>query len=203
VWEIQPLTPERWEDFACLCRQMGPNRSCWCMWWRQDGTPQEGTARERAHALVLRPGPPIGLIAYEGGEPVGWAAAGPREDYPRLQAGRDTAPVDGRPGVWAVPCFFVVEGRRRQGVARALLAAAVEFAAAHGASAVEGVPGDPATRRRTPGGSYTGTTSMFAEAGFVEVARRSPKGRVVMRRVTGPKSSGAHGRPPVAGTETP
>ncbi len=185
--EIEPLTPERWDDFACLCGQMGPNRSCWCMWWRKDGAQHEGTARERAHDLVLLSEPPIGLIAYEGGAPVGWVAAAPREAYPRLEAGRDTAPVDRRPGVWAVPCFFVLDGHRNRGVAKALLAAAVEFATVHGASAVEGVPGDPATRRRSPSASYTGTTSMFAEAGFDEVARRSPRGRVVMRREVGPE----------------
>ncbi len=183
--DIRPLTAGRWDDFAALCRQMGPNRSCWCMWWREDGVKHKGTARQRAESLVQRSACPIGLLAYEGDEPVGWVAVSPREDYPRLQAGTETGPVDDLPGVWAVPCFFVVEDRRGQGVAKELLAAAVRLAEDHGAQAVEGVPVDPATtRRHTASGTYTGTTPMFLAAGFREVARRSPRGRVVMRRTT-------------------
>jgi GNAT superfamily N-acetyltransferase len=182
VFEIEPLTPERWEDFARLCRQMGPNRSCWCMWWRDDGTKQSPSARERAKALVESSERPVGLLAYADGEPVGWAAVSPREDYPRLQRGRDTGPVDDRPGVWAVPCFFVREDMRGKGVAQSLLAAAVELAAEHGASAVEGVPHDPGVRGRSAPSSYTGTTGMFRKLGFVELRRRRPDSRAVMRR---------------------
>ncbi len=181
--EIRPLTTERWHDFAALCRQMGPNRSCWCMWWREDGTKHEGTARQRAQDLVQRSERPIGLLAYEGDEPIGWVAVSPREDYPRLQAARETRPVDELAGVWAVPCFFVLEDRRGMGVAKELLAAAARLAEEHGAQAVEGVPVDPeTTRRHTASGTYTGTTPMFLAAGFREVGRRFPRGRVVMRR---------------------
>lgn len=180
--EIQPLTPERWEDFARLCRQMGPNRSCWCMWWRDNGSTQRGRARERAKTLVEGSDRPVGLLAYSDGEPVGWAALSPREDYPRLQRGRDTGPVDGRPGVWVVPCFFVREDMRGQGVAKSLLEAAVELAAAYGATAVEGVPHDAEVRRRSAASSYTGTTGMFRELGFIELRRRRPESRAVMRR---------------------
>ncbi|MHB8325094.1 MAG: GNAT family N-acetyltransferase [Candidatus Dormibacteria bacterium] len=179
---VEPLTAKRWDDFAALCRSMGPNRSCWCMWWRHDRGERRGSAKERARALVAATARPIGLLAYLEDEPVGWAAVAPREEYPRLNRNRDTAPVDGRPGVWVVPCFFVVEEHRSRGVTRALLDAAVDLATAASATAIEGVPRGPATRQRTPAASYTGGTSLFAAAGFLEVARRSPKGRVVMRR---------------------
>jgi hypothetical protein len=67
-------------------------------------------------------------------------------------------------------------------VTAALLEAAVALATEHGATAVEGVPVDPATKRRTPSASYTGALPLFTAAGFEEVARRTPKGRVVVRR---------------------
>jgi hypothetical protein len=70
-------------------------------------------------------------------------------------------------------------------VSAALLDAAMAFAAAHGADLVEGVPGDPTTRTRTAGANYTGIVSTFEAAGFQVVARRTPKGRVVMRRQIG------------------
>jgi GNAT superfamily N-acetyltransferase len=152
------------------------------MWWRDNGERQQATARDRAQTLVETSDHPVGLLAYAQDEAVGWVAVSPREEYPRLDRGRDTAPVDSSPAVWAVPCFFVVPQHRNAGVARALLAAAVALAASAGAKAVEGVPGDPATRRRSDTASYTGSVALFASEGFSEVARRTPKGRVVMRR---------------------
>jgi len=178
---VEPLTPPRLVDFASLCAAMGPNRSCWCMYWRHRPGERPAPNRQAARALVEGAPVPPGLVAYREGLPVGWVAVAPRAEYPRLNAGRDTAPLDERAGAWAVPCFFVVQHARGTGVARALLRAAVAFARSHGARAVEGVPGDPGTRARTPTASYTGTTAMFAAQGFVEVARRTPRGRVLMR----------------------
>jgi hypothetical protein len=63
-----------------------------------------------------------------------------------------------------------------------LLDAAVDFAVSHGARRVEGVPVDPATRTRSSSASYTGTLPTFLSAGFSEMARRTPKGRVVVRK---------------------
>ncbi len=152
---------------------MGPNRSCYCLWWREVGRPAAGGRRARAQQLVAESPRPIGVLAYDGVQPVGWAAVAPRLDFPRLNRGRDTAPVGAVEGVFVVPCFFVVESHRHQGVARELLAAAVEQARRLGALAVEGVPGDPLTEERTPSASYTGTVGLFRAAGFKEVARRS------------------------------
>ncbi len=84
-----------------------------------------------------------------------------------------------------MPCFFVLPPFRGKGVSRQLLTAALAIAQAYGADAVEGVPGDPATKQRTSAASYTGTVALFARAGFSEVARRTKSGRVIMRRQLG------------------
>jgi tripartite-type tricarboxylate transporter receptor subunit TctC len=34
--DIAELTPDRWQDFRVLARQMGGNSSCYCMWWREE-----------------------------------------------------------------------------------------------------------------------------------------------------------------------
>lgn len=125
--------------------------------------------------------PPIGLVAFDGGRAVGWCAAGPRERYARalrspVLKGRD-AGEDG--SVWFLPCLFVRAGERRKGVAAELLAAAVEVARKHGASAIEGFPYAGGEKRAT-GEAYIGTEAMFAAAGFTVHARPTPK-RVVMR----------------------
>lgn len=114
---------------------------------------------------------------------MGWCAAGPRSRYPTaispratVLKGRDASEDD---DVWLVPCFFVRVGERRQGTTRALLAAAVEMAAGHGAKAIEGFPltnDGP----RSPD-DYLGRERLFAGCGFTPVARPTPR-RVVMRR---------------------
>jgi GNAT superfamily N-acetyltransferase len=82
-----------------------------------------------------------------------------------------------------VTCFKVDSRHRRTGVGAALVRAAVEYARAHGATAVEGHPVDVASLKaaRVSGSAiYTGTVAMFTAAGFTEVARTYPT-RPVMR----------------------
>jgi hypothetical protein len=81
--------------------------------------------------------------------------------------------------VWSISCFYIDRNNRRQGVAKELLAGAVRFAKAQGAEVVEAYPID--TGPKSPGSSalFTGTLSMFLEAGFSEVARRG--GRPIVR----------------------
>ncbi|WP_105971196.1 GNAT family N-acetyltransferase [Streptomyces geranii] len=184
---VERLTPDRWDDFAALCRRMGGNRGCWCVWWREvKGEPRTGPRRAEAQGL-LAAGRFPGLLAYVGQEPVGWCALDRRDAYPRLDTTRDTAPApDSGADTWVLPCFFVPEEWRHRGVQRALLAAALDEVARRGASAVEAVPVDPATKNRTASASYTGTLPFFLAAGFTEVARPTPKGRVLVRRLLGP-----------------
>ena len=59
----------------------------------------------------------------------------------------------------------------------ALIAAAIECARAAGAPALEAYPLDSAV---SPSSTSTGYASIFAMAGFTEIARRSPE-RPIMR----------------------
>ena len=83
--------------------------------------------------------------------------------------------------VWAVTCFFVRAGFRRQGVSYALARAAVGFARARGARALEGYPMLTAPGQEIAWGELSvGARSIFEAAGFREVSHPSPR-RVVMR----------------------
>jgi GNAT superfamily N-acetyltransferase len=86
----------------------------------------------------------------------------------RLERSRTIPKVDDLP-VWSVVCFSVRVGYRRRGVARALLAAAIDYARANGAAGLEAYPTDPAGTRRDAAFSYTGFTGMFEDAGFRRV----------------------------------
>ena len=78
-------------------------------------------------------------------------------------------------------CFLTRAGFRRRGVSYALARAAVDFAKARGARAIEGYPMIIRPGQEiTWGELHVGTRTIFAAAGFTEVSRPSPR-RVVMR----------------------
>jgi GNAT superfamily N-acetyltransferase len=72
------------------------------------------------------------------------------------------------------------KGRRRQGIAGALIAAAVSHARSRGARIIEGYPVDVQEKQKNSSADlYHGTDTLFAGAGFEESARPIP-GRAVM-----------------------
>jgi GNAT superfamily N-acetyltransferase len=91
-------------------------------------------------------------------------------------------PVDEQ-AVWSVVCFVVPSEHRRQGVANALLAGAVEYARKRGVSLLEAYPIDKPDRIADDS-LWFGTKSMYDAAGFEEVARRRPARPVVRLRLT-------------------
>jgi len=196
--DIQPLTPDRIPDLATLFDQGGDPKWCWCAYFRVRGrdwtnsTPAENrslltdTVQAQDHAP--------GLVAYDDGEAVGWVSLGPRNDYERLAFSKVMAPIDDKP-VWSIVCFVVGRRSRGQGVAGALLAAAVDYARDHGATTLEAYPVDVPEGKRIPSENvYHGTVSMFERAGFKVVARRqaAPNSRarpIVRRTIRGRQTS--------------
>jgi GNAT superfamily N-acetyltransferase len=179
--EFHPVTAERWHDLETLFGERGACGGCWCMWWRlkrSEFERQKGRANREALRAIVASGEIPGILAYAGGEPIGWCAVAPRETYPTLERSRNLKRVDDQP-VWSVVCFFVARPFRRKGVTVGLLQAAVEYAAQNGAKIVEGYPAEP--KKDTPDVFvYTGLASAFRKAGFVEVLRRSET-RPIMR----------------------
>jgi GNAT superfamily N-acetyltransferase len=189
--KIAPLTPENFSDLAALFEEGGDPRWCWCAYFVVRGLDWSNSTPAANRALlrerVERPpfGHPPGLVALRDGRAVGWVSLGPREGYVRLAFSKLLAPVDERP-VWSIVCFVVSRGARGQGVAAALLAGAVEYARAAGASTLEGYPVDTGDGRIPAANAYHGTLSMFETAGFEVVATRrwnaTTKPRIIVRR---------------------
>jgi len=181
--DTHPLTSDRWRDLAALFETSGTTRTCWCMWFREstaDFRANGGDKNKRAfRRIVQRNDAPPGVLAYIDGSVAGWCAVAPREQYTRLARSRTLKPVDDRP-VWSVTCFFIGSHARRKGVGHALLRAAVDLAAHHGAKIIEGYPLVPGRKLRSDE-AYVGVSSLFEKAGFSEVARPSDS-RVIMRR---------------------
>ena len=180
--EFHPLTPDRWRDLQALFGPRGAVGGCWCMWWRlkrSEFERRQGDGNKRALKKIVASGEEPGILAYAGGQPIGWCAVAPREAYPVLDRSPTLKRVDDRP-VWSVTCFFIARPWRRKGVTVALLEAAIEYAARRGATIVEGYPVEPKKDSMPEVYAFTGMASAFRKAGFIEVARRSET-RPIMR----------------------
>jgi GNAT superfamily N-acetyltransferase len=154
------------------------------MWWKQtraEFARLHGDPNRKALKAIVDSRVVPGILAYSDERPVGWCAVEPREAYTALERSRTLARVDGKP-VWSVPCFYVARDFRGRGVMRNLLAGAIDWAGKNGARMIEAYPVEPGDK---PASSlYTGVVSMFQDAGFVEVMRRSAR-RPIMRRTCG------------------
>ena len=191
---ILPLTPKRLPDLAALFNQGGDPKWCWCSFFRlrnvdfANSTAATNRAvLEKAVGTTAREKRHPGLVAYRDGEAIGWVSLGPRDDFERLQHSKVMAPVDNRP-VWSIVCFVVSRKARKQGVAHALLGAAMDYAREHGATLLEAYPVETDGRRVPAAHAYKGTLGMFERAGFEEVDRRratptSTPRPIVRRRV--------------------
>jgi GNAT superfamily N-acetyltransferase len=181
--EIVELTERTWPALEELFSANKTVGGCWCVWFmRPNAEVQAGWGADNRAFLRGRLGEPLGLLALERQEPVGWVAVAPRPAYPRLATSKITR-SDAGPDTWSVTCFFVHRRARRQGLAATLLSAAVDFAAGRGAAAVEGHPVDTEGARRSSGDIYHGTLDMFRAAGFELVDRRGTRRALVRKEI--------------------
>lgn len=165
---VLPVTPARWDDMAALFTSTGAPHYCWCLPYRERKAHEMSKPQKRAAMRKrVKGGTPVGVLAYDGPEPVGWCSVAPRESYAKLERSRTMPRVDDR-DTWTVLCFFVKRDHREQGVTFALLKGAVKYAKAKGAEVVEGYPWDTAGVSST----HRGHSSVFERAGFRKEGKR-------------------------------
>jgi GNAT superfamily N-acetyltransferase len=167
--EVRPAT-----DFDDVRTMVGPKRPdasvCWCLSYRipsKENLSLRGPARGARVAKLMERGP-IGVLAYDGYDVVGWAAVAPRADT-TFARNRKIPHVDDL-DVWSVWCIRVRPGHRRKGVSHPLLAGAVEFARSRGAPAIEGYPVDNRGQKVDLTMAYVGTRALFEKAAFHKAA---------------------------------
>jgi GNAT superfamily N-acetyltransferase len=171
---ILPLTRERIADLSTLFDAGGDPKWCWCAFFRVRGLSFANSTPAANRAVIealADDSPAPGLVAYKDGALVGWVSLGPREGYERLTYSRVLAPLDDTP-VWSIVCFVVARQQRGRGIAKHLLAAAIEYARQHGATMLEAYPADTSDGRIPSADAYRGPLPMFERAGFEVVARR-------------------------------
>jgi GNAT superfamily N-acetyltransferase len=188
---IVPITPDHFGDLDVLFARGDP-RTCQCAYLRLTHRDYAQTSpadrRSLHHAAIRRAsrqGRAAGMIAYDEAGPVGWVSFSPRQEYARLVASTVLQPVDDQQ-VTSVVCFVVAARARRQGVAAALLDAAIAYAGEHGIRLLEAYPVDHGSDRRSGAALWRGPRRLFEAAGFTVVATRQPNAvafpQLIMRR---------------------
>ncbi len=185
---IEPATRARFDDLATMLGPRSPTANvCWCLSHRLDSKTNRALVgparREYVFELTGRPVAP-GVLAYDDGEVVGWAAVAPRSELP-FERSSKIPHVDDLP-VWSLWCVRVRPGHRGRGIAHALLRGAVDYAASEGAPAVEGYPVDNKGQKVDLTMAFVGTRGLFEQAGFTKAADTDAVSggfpRVLMRR---------------------
>jgi GNAT superfamily N-acetyltransferase len=189
VIEVRPATV--FDDVAAVIGPKNPESSvCFCLSYRipsKEANALRGQGRaERVRRLMDEEGP-IGVLAYDGDDPVGWAAVAPRTRT-HFATFRKIPHVDDL-DVWSLWCFRVRPGHRKKGIMHALLDGAVAFARDQGAPAIEGYPVDNGDARVDLTMAYVGTRRLFESGGFTKAADTTSVlagfPRVLMRRELG------------------
>jgi GNAT superfamily N-acetyltransferase len=158
---FQAVTDATASDFEALFGRKGGPNWCWCMAFR--ATPIEirhSQSAERRKQILGRvaEGVPVGLLAYEGDEPVAWISVAPKSTFRKLGG------TEEEDGVWSISCMFVPRQRRGEGLTTQLIAGAVAHAKKQGGKLLEAYPVDP----DSPSYRHMGFVDMFVKAGFTE-----------------------------------
>ena len=189
---VERVAPRHWDDVADLFTRKGPRggtpqtNGCWCRFWLVRGKAYwdgHGSGHRRALREEIRGGDAHALLAYVDGKPVGWCRLGPRETFERLERSAKLTRVDDK-DVWSIVCFYVDPTAKRQGVASALLDAALDYARAQRVRLVEAYP---VREGHMNIDAYTGYRPMFLDAGF-EVVRDAGRRLIVRRGIAARRS---------------
>jgi ribosomal protein S18 acetylase RimI-like enzyme len=177
-YTIKELSPDTWPDFERLTPQQG---QCWCMYYHRARPVTRGMTREQATSrnkrdkkALVRNGKSHATLVYDGKNLAGWCQYGPKEELPRIDAGRNYKkldPLSSDQRLWRITCFYVDRNYRKQGVARAALKGALDSIKSQGGGIVEAYPVVSKKMAVNPEWLWFGTPRMFLREKFKQVAR--------------------------------
>lgn len=182
---IERLTPSRGDDFLRFFdHERGPAfadnpewAKCYCHYYQVPPALKwgdfDGPTNRIAMTARIATAEMEGYLAYAADEVVGWMNAQPysklRHACARMRIAEPPLPVAPHEAA-AIVCFVVAPAHRRQGTARALLAAGLTNLTARGIALVDAFPWNVGAEDIKATDHYHGTLSMFTDAGFVPIA---------------------------------
>jgi len=185
-YAVKPLSESTWAPFAALVESNnGVFGGCWCMGFHPEGvgrcsTPavNRGRKLERVHT-----GTAHAALVFAGDSCLGWCQFGAPAELPRIKSRIAYERSRPTPPDWRIGCCFVGKGHRRQGVASAALAGALQLIGGLGGGVVAGYPEDADS---VPAGFlYNGALSTYDRLGFTR-DRLVGKHRWVVKRTVAP-----------------
>jgi GNAT superfamily N-acetyltransferase len=186
TYTVKALDESTWDGFAALVeRNNGVFGGCWCMGFHPEGVGKETTAalnRKRKLERV-RAGTTHAALVFNGNDCLGWCQFGVPAEVPKIKSRPAYEKGVTTPPDWRIACNFVGKGHRRQGVATAALAGALDLIAGLGGGRVEGYPeGADAV---PAGFLFNGALSTYEQLGFVR-DRKIGKHRWVVTKTVKP-----------------
>jgi len=185
-YTVKALDQSTWAAFAALVElNNGIFGGCWCMGFHPKESWTDVAQKSDAKEQRVREGKAHAALVIQGEDCVGWCQFGAPDEVPRIKSraayekGWTTSPD------WRIACCYVGRGLRRQGVATAALAGALDLIAGLGGGTVEGYP--EAADSVPAGFLYNGALSTYEKLGFTR-DRKIGKHRWVVTRVVEPRS---------------
>jgi GNAT superfamily N-acetyltransferase len=186
TYAVMALDTSTWDAFAALVeRNDGVFGGCWCMGFHPEGVGKGTTPalnRKRKRGRVRAAAAHAALVFTED-DCVGWCQFGVPDEVPRIKSRAAYAKGQTTPPDWRIACCYVGKGHRRQGVAAAALAGALDLIAGLGGGTVEGYP--EAADAVPAGFLYNGALSTYEKLGFTR-DRKIGTHRWVVTRVVEP-----------------
>jgi len=174
LYSWKPLTLDTWPDLVKLFGENGACGGCWCMFFhgtKKEWNESKGDGNRNRLLEIVKTGQAIGILAYNGDEPVGWCAVSPRRAYDALERSKYYQAVDDTP-TWSLTCFFTARNYRRKGVTRYIVPHGMQYAHEQGAKFLEAYPIIPKKAKVPDIFAYTGFYQEFLDLGFEEIANR-------------------------------
>src|SRR5438309_10817289 len=90
---VKELSNSTWPDFEKLAMMQG---HCWCMYYQRPrpvrgkfSAAERGKMNKKAKEVLVQQGRSHATLVYHGKVPIGWCQYRPREELPRIDAGRN------------------------------------------------------------------------------------------------------------------
>jgi GNAT superfamily N-acetyltransferase len=186
TYTIKALDESTWPAFAALVeRNNGVFGGCWCMGFHPEGVGKGTTSavNRRRKLDRVRAGSAHAALVFDADACVGWCQFGVPDEVPRIKSRAAYEKDQTTPPDWRIACCYVGKGHRRQGVAAAALAGALDLIAGLGGGTVEGYP---ESADAVPAGFlYNGALSTYENVGFTR-DRKIGKHRWVVTRFVEP-----------------
>jgi len=185
-YSIEPLGPDTWQAFADLAgRHNGVWGGCWCTWFHTMSAEKERNAEANCalkERLVHEGGAHAALV-FDGDVAVGWCQFGSPAELPNIYHRKEYDATSKRSPDYRITCFFIDRRYRRRGVSGVALRGALDLIADAGGGLVEGYPHDIAGQKVSASFLYSGTRTLFEEAGFSYDRPKGAKNCVMSKQV--------------------